>query len=33
VNLMLIGIMVGWWCGVAETRCVRSAKLFHAGPG
>jgi len=24
---------VGWWRGVAATRCVESTKLLHGGPG
>jgi len=25
--------IVGWWCGVAVTRCVESTKLLYGGPG
>jgi len=26
-------LQLGWWCGVAVTRCVWSTKLLYAGPG
>jgi len=26
-------LLLGWWCGVAVTRCVRSTKLTYAEPG
>ena len=24
---------IGWWRGVAATRCVESTKLLYGGPG
>jgi len=26
-------VSLGWWRSVAVMRCVRSTKLFYAGPG
>jgi len=26
-------VQLGWWRGVAVTRCVLSTKLVYAGPG
>jgi len=33
MDYCVYGVSMGWWRGVAVTRCVRSTKLTYAGPG
>jgi len=33
IAIIFVIFILGWWRGVAVTRCVRSAKLLYTGPG